>query len=176
MKIDSDTCAVEGCDRPRGLHSNGRGRYRYCTAHQARKNKFGDVGSVEIRPRSTDPFISAGNYYSVHMKVAKKRGLATEHRCVRCSEWAHEWGYSGGDPNEKTQLINGYLMPYSPDIRFYEPLCRRCHRRLDKGLQLEPPVCAFDGCESGTNARGLCGKHYQLLRRRGELPPIGSGI
>jgi len=38
-------------------------------------------------------------------------------------------------------------------------------RRLPKGLNLD---CSVGGCDLRATRRGLCGKHYQKMRRRGD--------
>ena len=53
MTIHSDTCAVDGCERPRKKAYNGKknGRYRYCSAHQKRKETYGEVyADVPVGP------------------------------------------------------------------------------------------------------------------------------
>lgn len=35
-----------------------------------------------------------------------------------------------------------------------------------------PRLCGFEGCEESCHARGLCKRHYQLARRRGQISNI----
>lgn len=68
------------------------------------------------------------NYIAAHHRVYSSKGKATNHLCP-CGAQAHEWAYQGGCENE---LIDPRGRRYSPDPDRYEPMCRKCHRALDR--------------------------------------------
>lgn len=72
-------------------------------------------------------------YRQVHYALVRDWGAAGEFDCD-CGEPAHEWAYLGGDPDEL--LEDG--LAYSLDPKRYKPMCRSCHRRLDR----RQPTCA----------------------------------
>ena len=50
-RIEGDECAVEDCHRPRKVNHSKQGRYRYCSAHQRRKDRYGEVyADVPVSP------------------------------------------------------------------------------------------------------------------------------
>lgn len=65
--------------------------------------------------KSTD--LNAKEYVTLHSKLAKIKGPASQRVCVECDRLAHEWSHiHNTDPRE---LYN------------YEPRCRSCHARYD---------------------------------------------
>lgn len=110
-------CDVEGCDRM----SNAKG---YCDAHYRRWRNNGDPGGPKIK------VLDAKSYVGMHIKVARERGKAAEHRCHDCDAPADDWAYDHSDPNERYRREWG--CPYSLDIYRYRPLCRPCHIEFDQ--------------------------------------------
>lgn len=74
-------------------------------------------------------------HYTVHEYLARERGPARNHTCVECGKPADEWAYqhTGETQYGKTSDgVNWDSLPYSEDLNDYAPMCRSCHRRLDK--------------------------------------------
>ena len=56
-------------------------------------------------------------YQRAHRRVARERGLASEHNCScgnRALDWAHQHGSDPDDPAN------------------YKPMCRKCHQTYDE--------------------------------------------
>lgn len=127
-------CSVEGCDRP----CRCRG---WCNAHWRRWRATGDPGEARIQYRGVRGDVLT--YNSVHHRVRRIRGSATEHRC-ECGSPAVQWAYDHSDPDgliETVPTTNGQgtkVMPYSLDLARYRPLCRACHSRLDRNRDRLP--------------------------------------
>lgn len=75
---------------------------------------------------TTDHF----TYETVHIYLKRDHGDPREMKCVSCGEWADEWAYDHGDPD---QLVSPKGRPYSMKPEHYRPMCRPCHRRADAG-------------------------------------------
>ena len=69
-------------------------------------------------------------YGGVHFRLASMNGPAGSHQCADCGEWADEWSYNGGCPDEKRDPDSG--CPYSTDPDRYAPRCHSCHTALDR--------------------------------------------
>lgn len=67
-------------------------------------------------------------YTGAHRRVWRVRGAPSDYPCLDCTADAQEWSYGGGDPQEQ---IDPKGRPFSFDPHYYEPRCRRCHRRHD---------------------------------------------
>lgn len=109
-----------------------------CTCGATTKTRAGDLNRGSAR--------SCGNgrlhrrhlraerieYYAVHDRIRRDRGIPTVHPCVDCGRNAEQWSYNHGDPNELISAARGSEgSPYSMDDRFYEPRCVPCHRAYD---------------------------------------------
>lgn len=68
-------------------------------------------------------------YATLHNRLLRTRGQATEHLCVNCGDQAVEWAYNHSDANERISP-QGY--PYTPNLDAYDPLCKPCHVRRDR--------------------------------------------
>lgn len=72
-------------------------------------------------------------YVTVHDRLRKYRGRASQHLCQRCGQPALDWAYRGGDPDEMTSTFpRTFGMAYSTNLEFYVPLCRVCHVAVDQ--------------------------------------------
>lgn len=69
-------------------------------------------------------------YIAVHLRLRAQNGPASQEQCVNCDAQAQHWAYDHTDPDEHTE--DG--MPYSLDLERYQPMCVRCHRRLDRSF------------------------------------------
>ena len=78
-------------------------------------------------------------YSAVHVRLKTDRGAAVDYLCVDCGTQANEWSYTYRDPDERTSRFG----PYSMDLKFYEPRCVSCHRRLDSRHEAQrwAPAC-----------------------------------
>lgn len=68
-------------------------------------------------------------YRSMHHKVERQRGSASDLQCVDCGGAAEDWSYSRSGYREVTSIKG---VPYSLDPAEYDPRCRSCHRRYDE--------------------------------------------
>lgn len=129
----STICSHEGCDRL----SRARG---WCPKHYQRWKFRGDPNTVLPRsgPNGTGPLSinwrgQDVSYSGAHVRVAKQRGPAKQHRCEHCGDSAAEWAYDHSDPNELVgDEGHGYQAPYSLSAVHYIALCVTCHRRFDR--------------------------------------------
>ena len=72
------------------------------------------------------------SYAAVHLRLARECGRARHQICADCPDWAAEWSYVGGAPDEKAEATGRDAgKPYSTDLNFYDPRCVPCHRRHD---------------------------------------------
>jgi hypothetical protein len=68
-------------------------------------------------------------YASAHVNVRKVRDVARWYDCIDCGEKAEQWAFQGSE-NALIDKING--LAFSMDPMDYAPMCRPCHRALDK--------------------------------------------
>lgn len=89
-------------------------------------------------------------YKYAHLKTQQARGRAAEYACSWCARPARQWALVGTGT-----LVDG--LPYSDDPADYQPMCVRCHNRMDAGW-LDADTCprGHDG-QSGRTLPG-CGK------------------
>lgn len=81
----------------------------------------------------------APTYRSMHSRVVRERGTASEYACIDCGEPAQEWSYCLCDQDAwtETKWRNGKNGPvlvevrYGRDIAMYDPRCRSCHVKFD---------------------------------------------
>jgi len=101
----------------------------YCTRHYTQAHKWGVVDQPDRR-------LSGHNitYTGMHKRIKDKRGKASQHQCINCDNQANEWAYNHQDPNQLTETRGGKTKPYSPDHSFYDPMCKRCHTKRDRGI------------------------------------------
>lgn len=69
-------------------------------------------------------------YRTVHSRISKASGKASEHACADCGQAARQWSYDGTDPGELTDPATG--CKYSADPAHYRPRCHLCHVRADQ--------------------------------------------
>lgn len=110
-----NTCSVDGCERP----AQGRG---WCNMHLLRMSRY---GRLDARQYGTDDI----GYSAAHYRVKSVRGSATNHMCTDCGNRAQDWSFNYSDPNPKYDDDTG--MAYSPDVTYYEPRCKKCHKAFD---------------------------------------------
>lgn len=112
-------CKVDDCDEKH--HSFG-----FCSMHAARFKKWGDPNKVGPRTPGRNR-VNSPKYTTVHRRLLRDVGSASEHACVDCGGTAKEWSYDGLDAGELTE---GTLR-YSIDPAHYVPRCVPCHRAHD---------------------------------------------
>jgi hypothetical protein len=113
-------CCIEGCEKQPRLYE------KVCPMHQSRISRYGDPNIVKPKGR---PPLKAPTYFAAHMRVYKSKGKARVYDCISCSRQAAEWAYQGGCPDEMVDPRTG--SPYSPYPNKYQPMCKRCHIKLD---------------------------------------------
>lgn len=135
-------CAVDGCQRT-DIRSRG-----WCHMHYRRWERHGSP-LIVLQQRDTrmTPFARARRDAGLTLReVATRTGLALS-------------------------TIHHY------DVGDRRPSRANAHRvaeaiGADADTLWPPPVCAVDGCDTATLARGLCPSHYQRWRRYGDA--LGS--
>jgi hypothetical protein len=75
-------------------------------------------------------------YRQAHQRVDAARGRASSYPCAECGRPAQDWAYLHDDPDELVAVVNGRPLRYSLDSDRYSPLCRCCHRRLDRAMRV----------------------------------------
>jgi hypothetical protein len=106
-------CRHEGCDKPPPSKNA-----KYC--------------SPQHRPPATPRREDLSNTYrAVHKRLQRQRGPAADHPCAHCDQQAQQWAYDHTDPDEAMTEWYGKTVAYSTKSGHYQPLCRRCHKRLD---------------------------------------------
>lgn len=81
-------------------------------------------GRLDAREYGSDDI----GYSAAHYRVKSLRGSAKHHACKDCGQQAQDWSYNYSDPNPK---YDDNQMAYSPDVAYYEPRCKKCHKAFD---------------------------------------------
>lgn len=82
-------------------------------------------------------------YSAVHRRMHTTKGRAADHPCVSCARPAHQWAYTGEDPDERLESYwretRGYhvVHRFSLNPDFYVAMCRKCHTAKDKAAARE---------------------------------------
>lgn len=87
-------------------------------------------GPGVTRPRLPDHLLT---YYAAHERVKRLRGPARTHRCVDCGEWARDWSLRNDAVTHLGVNKRGDTCRLSADPMDYEPRCRSCHKKYDRG-------------------------------------------
>ncbi|SHY11795.1 Uncharacterised protein [Mycobacteroides abscessus subsp. abscessus] len=124
----SGECLADGCGRPAGHGKESEDARGYCRMHYLRLKKRGDV-CWEPKGENNPIWVgAAAGSTTVHQRIRRARGSATNYRCIDCGETAAHWSYDHTDPDQKYCPDKG---PYSLDIDRYHPRCVSCHKRFD---------------------------------------------
>lgn len=132
-------CSIDGCEK---TYKITRG---WCNTHYERWRRHGSPHTV--LPAPTPPrndFVppampgesnpswrgDAVTYSGMHQRLARIKGMASLQSCP-CGSRAAQWAYDHADPDEKTQLMAGYLLPYSTEAGHYIAMCLPCHKKFD---------------------------------------------
>ena len=123
-------CSVPGCET---IISKGR----YCSKHSARFHRHGDPSIVKKagspdQPRGPDSPTWGGDsiaYSTMHSRLKKYRGKASEFACVDCGGPAYDWSYVHGCPDE---ITDGRGLAWCPHLECYRPRDKVCHKAYDK--------------------------------------------
>lgn len=107
----------------------------------ARVQSCGCFNSDSVRERQTGRLgwtKDQPSYEGAHMRVRLRRGSASAYMC-ECGVQADEWAYDHADPGEfyappLGDHYDGSLF-YSGDPDHYVPMCRECHRALDRAFR-----------------------------------------
>lgn len=126
-------CVVQGCD---GEHCS-RG---YCNMHYRRWMKHGRTDTPwRGRPRlgrAHHFWSQSPEYFTIHRRIDRTRGLARTHVCVGCGGHARQWAYDHADPAElHSRKGRSAGCAYSQNIWHYQPMCVRCHCRFDSAYR-----------------------------------------
>lgn len=98
------------------------GRTKSCGNHSA-----GARGKRLEFPRS---------YITIHRRLKKEHGSASNYQCADCPRRAEDWSYVGNSPHEHWGLDTSRRsnVAWSPYMRDYTPRCKSCHKKHDNQL------------------------------------------
>lgn len=161
------TCEAEACDRVAvagGL----------CRLHRS------VADGVAVHTAAVPPTTEC-TYEQAHARVRQWRGKATEHRCLVCGEQAEVWAHMHRSTapvlhqrRRKYGKGRWYVMPYSPLVWDYQPMCRVHHARADSRQghgSLLPAVCTSPVCDRPAHALGWCKSHHRRWLVTGDARP-----
>jgi hypothetical protein len=119
--LPKKVCSEPNCD----TKHFGKG---YCEKHYLRMRRRGTLELPHQPPGHDFP-----QYNTLHLRIYKARGAASEHPCVDCGEQAQEWAYnhSGAEEYLAWSQTDDKYYPASNDIYQYEPRCKSCHNTFD---------------------------------------------
>src|SRR6056300_929953 len=116
-------CSVDGCEEKH--YGNG-----LCNKHYMRVWKNGTIETLIKIPGHEDP-----SYDTMHKRVMRSRGKASQYSCVDCGEQAYHWSYNHQGEIERSGPGVGsqkkYIFTYSTNIEDYDPRCVPCHKQFD---------------------------------------------
>ncbi|HSV37506.1 MAG TPA: hypothetical protein VLI04_01995 [Nocardioidaceae bacterium] len=88
-------------------------------------------------------------YAVVHYLLRQHKGAALERTCVECAAPARHWAYDQNDVFARVDNETGQV--FSVNFDHYQPMCQRCHQRLDAAFECPPREPAKCGTLSGYN-------------------------
>lgn len=115
-----EACAVVGC-------ANQVDELDWCKKHATRWRRHGDPATV-LRGPEGPPLRDDVAYRTLHSRLTRRRGPASQHPCVDCGGPADHWSYNHAGRDER---LNPDGLPYSPDLDAYDPRCAACHGTFD---------------------------------------------
>jgi intein/homing endonuclease len=118
--------------------------------------------AVGIEEQSSDELIVH------HIDGVKHNNNLENLQIMNREDHAKQHGYEMWE-DKKIKMSEGHSTYYDNGGRDHQRVViERLFRegKLKKGR----PECSLEGCDSPSNARGLCDKHYQFHKRRGSLP------
>jgi hypothetical protein len=122
------TCSVvERGEKCNGVHvAQG-----FCDLHYRRFQRHGDPLFVTERKdwNHHGYFVEVPTYASMHQRIYRKRGKASTYTCINCGTTAAEWACIRNKTVEGTHC--GIKVRWSINVDDYDPMCSRCHARLD---------------------------------------------
>ena len=132
-------CKVDGCERVHYCHG-------FCVMHDRRNTRHGDPYTVLASgspPGDKHPrWLAEGvGYIGMHKRIYAELGKASLYPCSApgCTAQAKQWAYDHLDPDQKTEIQDGYLVSFSTHIEHYVPMCVPCQKKLDLSRK-EVPV------------------------------------
>lgn len=115
-------------------------------------------------------------YGTVHNRLHRKRGSASNFACADCGGRGEQWSLNNDSPNKVVGPYKAhgveYLGEYSYDIKDYSPRCIKCHLKHDGKTVNENEHCSYEECGRKPIAKTLCISHYQQQLAGKELKPI----
>lgn len=82
--------------------------------------------------RSSSPLVPR-TYASVHVRLTRERGRASEHTCIECGGGAADWAYNNSCPEEVQSWVkhDHCVLRYCEHLEHYDPMCRSHHQIKD---------------------------------------------
>lgn len=128
-RVPDAECKADGC-HARAFRVDG-----FCRNCGLRFDRNGVLDRhVGVLHPNWNSFDSVG-YSTVHQRIRNWMGSARNYQCVDCNKKAAHWSYNHRSPFEKEQVVEGYLVRYSPLLCDYEPRCVKCHKRFDLSVK-----------------------------------------
>ncbi len=131
-------CRVQGCTRFTEYTAQALCRTHYAGACE----RIGPPPNSAWRNRARFAGDSVG-YTAAHSRCIAAYGPVATYRCLACPKRAEEWALRPGAGT--ATAATGSL--YSTQPRDYMPLCRSCHRCLDRGHLPTPGAQCLPGLE-----------------------------
>jgi hypothetical protein len=115
-------CCVESCERTPQKGS-------VCQMHVMRMRRHGNYTTV--KPPLGRRLVGDAKpaYVTIHARLRRSKGKATNYGCTACGRQAETWAYQGGCPDEVRDPRTG--SPYTADLSRYAPMCASCHKKFD---------------------------------------------
>lgn len=128
--MKGDVCRVDEC-------SNICTRGLICNTHASRKARTGTFDKLLHKTKPVQYYKSAirgeWSYHSVHNRIKRTLGPASEQCCVECGSIAREWAFMSGSPFSLLGTNQrGEPRWFSPRMADYQPMCKPCHERMDR--------------------------------------------
>lgn len=118
--VKPESCIHGACPQP--VYAKG-----LCQQHYERQRAGIDMDDPR-RPRIDNP-----GYATIHARLKCDRGKASAHACIDCGGPARDWSYDHADSDERIEILRGCRVAYSTDLDHYQPRCKSCHQRFDRG-------------------------------------------
>lgn len=125
-RVPDSACIAPECTEL-AFHTTGE-----CRNHYLGRQRNGDYAKRtggEMHYNWLD--VDEVNYCVVHQRLKKTKGSARGYKCESCGKQAKHWAYNHSSPDERMEEVSGYILPFSPNLEDYIPMCVPCHKALD---------------------------------------------
>lgn len=124
-RIPDAECIAEDChDRAATVAGYCRNCHLRLKSHGTLERHVGVLSPLWLN-------FDEANYRTVHQRIRKWRGSASGYICVDCGENAYHWSYNHSSIFERTEVVDGFSVSFSPLVSDYDPRCVKCHKKFD---------------------------------------------